>query len=295
MFGRPAIRLGRGLRIAFVLALLSTFPLPVATARDFEGRITATLTRGTETQGWLYTVGTNRMRIERTETDWPYPKNIVDLNTGAITLVFPHNRSFVRLKPADQSAVPQFPGAPARPLPPGVGPQTSSSNWTTVPAAPPLPSAGLPRGVGPQAGGSSVAPGAPGMPAMPIMPPMPMEQVELKATGQTTNLLGYTCACYELKQRGEVMEIWATDKLLPFRAWMPSQPHRFGPKMVDEQWTELLMARKLFPLLATLKFENGRERMRFEVTAVTPQKIEDRDGALFQPPPEYVEIQPLPF
>jgi hypothetical protein len=226
------------------------------------------------------------MRIERTETNWPYPKDIVDLKTSAFTLVFPHNRSFLRLNPANQTAPP--------PVPANIGPTNLPGG--AIPPTPrtptmPMPPGGLPPAVGPQAARAGAAPG---MPAMPMMPPMSMEQVELKATGQTTNLLGYTCVCYELKQRGEVMEIWATDKLLPFRAWMPNQPHRFGPKMLDEQWTELLKAKKLFPLLATLKFENGRERMRFEVTAITPQKIEDRDGALFQPPPDYVEIQPLP-
>jgi hypothetical protein len=159
----------------------------------------------------------------------------------------------------------------------------------------PTPPGGLPPGVGPQAGGPGFSPGTPGMPAMPMMPPTAMEPVELKDTGQTTNLLGYTCSRYEIKQRGEVMEIWATDKLLAFQVWTPNQPHRFGPRTLDEQWSGLLKAKKLFPLLATLKFENGQERMRFEVNAITPQKIDDRDGALFQPPPDYAEIQPLPF
>ena len=48
-------------------------------------------------------------------------------------------------------------------------------------------------------------------------------------------------------------------------------------------------------LLATLKRENGPERLRFEVKSVTPQKAEDQDGALFQPPADYQEVQPLPF
>jgi hypothetical protein len=51
----------------------------------------------------------------------------------------------------------------------------------------------------------------------------------------------------------------------------------------------------LFPLLAILKFENGPERYRFEVKAITPGKITGPDGTLFQPPPNYFEIQPLPF
>lgn len=129
--------------------------------------------------------------------------------------------------------------------------------------------------------------------AMPMMPPMPMERAELKAMNDTTNILGYSCAHYEIRQRGEVMEIWATDKLLPFQPWLRSQPHRFGPRMVEEQWGDMLKVKKLFPLLAILKFSNGVERLHFEVTAIQPDKV--RDDSLFQPPPDYHEIQPLPF
>jgi hypothetical protein len=128
-----------------------------------------------------------------------------------------------------------------------------------------------------------------------MMTPMAMQPTELKPTDQTTNLLGYTCTRYELKERGESMEIWATDKLLPFQPWLASQPPRFGPRRIEEQWVELVKARKLFPLRAVLKFENGPERLRFEVTAIEPGKIDPLDAALFQPPPGYQEIQPLPF
>jgi hypothetical protein len=55
----------------------------------------------------------------------------------------------------------------------------------------------------------------------------------------------------------------------------------------------LLKAKKLFPLLAILKFPNGVERLRFEVTTIQPEKV--RDNSLFQPPPDYQEIQSLPF
>jgi len=128
-----------------------------------------------------------------------------------------------------------------------------------------------------------------------MMPPMMMERMELKATEDKKEILGFPCTRYELKRRGEVMEIWATDKLLPFQPWLANQPHRFGPRMIEEQWGELLRAKKLFPLSATLKFENGPERIRFEVKSIDPKKITDTEGKLFQPPPDYQEIQPLPF
>jgi len=133
------------------------------------------------------------------------------------------------------------------------------------------------------------------MPAMPAMPMMPGAKLELHATEQTTNLLGFTCRGYELKQRGETMEIWATDQLFPFQPYVKNQSHRFTPRMIEAQWAEMVQAQKLFPLLATLKSDQGREGYRFEVQSVTPQKLTDEDAKLFQPPPDYQEIQPLPF
>jgi hypothetical protein len=165
-------------------------------------------------------------------------------------------------------------------------------------AGPPM-AAGMPPGIGPQPGampGMGAGPGMPpGMPAMPPMPMMPgmMEKAELKATGQKTNLLGYACERFELKQRGETLEIWATDQLFPFVAYQQNQPHPGGPRQPEEQWPELMKARRLFPLLVTLRFENGPERYRFEVKSIEPGKV--ADPALFQPPPDYQEIEPLPF
>ena len=122
-----------------------------------------------------------------------------------------------------------------------------------------------------------------------------MEKMELKATGETTNLLGFACQRYEIKQRGETLEIWATEQLFAYQAYVRNQSRRFGPRMIEEQWPGLLTAKKLFPLRTSLRFDNGPERFRFEVKSVTRQKIEGLDGKLFQPPPEYHEIQPLPF
>lgn len=305
---------------ALALPVLLSVNSQFSSAFAFEGQITATITRGGQTQTLLYTVGTNQLRIERAESDRPYPKDIMNLDTGEMILLFPHNRSFVRLKSGAQNqpaAPPGFPGMPGpppmpgMPMPPGAGPQMQpprplpgnigTTNLPGTPAPPQMPQ--MPRtppGVGPQAGSS-----VPGMPAMPMMPPMPMGQVEFKATTETTNLLGYVCTRYELRQRGEVMEIWATDQLLAFEPYVQNQPHRFGPRMIEEQWGGLLKAKKLFPLLAVLRIEPppppagsspappGPERLRFEVQSITPEKISD--NTLFQPPPDYQEIQPLPF
>jgi len=315
---------------SFPWILTAALGLVVGPANAFEGRINATLTRGGQSQTFCYTVGTKDLRIERGETDRPHARNIFDLQTGDLTLLFPHNRSYVRLKASNPNSAPQVPGMPLPPggLPPGIGPQPQAAAPPHVPAPPVPPNLpALPPGIGPQAGATPGAPPMPGMPAMPNLPalppdvgpqagatpgapampgmpnmgampmmPMPgMDQLELKATDDTKTLLGYACIRYELKQRGEMMEIWATDKLLPYQSWQQNQPPRFGPRMLEEQWPELLKARKLFPLLASLKFENGPERLRFEVTTITPEKIADPDGQLFQPPADYHQLDPLPF
>jgi hypothetical protein len=263
-------------RILITATIASSFFIPHS-AFAFKGHITASQNRNGDTQTIFYTVGTNALRIERGEINRPYARNLNALDTGAVTLLFPHNRSFVRLAaPGGNNSPAKMPGIPARPnmpgLPPGIGPQASGST----------------------PGATGFAAGAPQPPSMPMMP-MPGEALELKATGEKTNLLGFACEKFEIKKRGEVMEIWATDKLLPFRAWLQNQPPRFGPRLIEEQWSELVKARKLFPLLASLKFENGPERLRFEVKTITPEKIEDPDGQFFQPPADYHELDPLPF
>jgi hypothetical protein len=276
----------------------------------FEGRIQATLNRGGETEAWLYTVDPNFLRVELTDTNRPNPVDVLELKSGQLALVFPNNRSFIRLKSMGEDRAQALPGFPAvSGIPTGIGalaqsrslPPISPTNFAGSPAPSPLPQlSNLPPGVGPQSAPGASGPGpnsSGGAPAfsMPMMPRPLMEKVELTGTGAHTNLLGLACEKFQLKKRGEVMEIWATDALLPFQNYLRDQPHRFGPRMIEEQWGDLLKARKLFPLRAVLKFENGAERLRFEVKSVTPGRIEDKDGALFQPPPDYHELEPLPF
>ena len=111
----------------------------------------------------------------------------------------------------------------------------------------------------------------------------------------SANILGFACARYELKQRGETLEIWATDKLLPYQPYLRNQPSRFGPRMIEEQWPEMLKERNLFPLRVSLRYDNDTVRFRFEVRSVKEEKIASPDGKLFHPPADYHEIEPLPF
>lgn len=122
-----------------------------------------------------------------------------------------------------------------------------------------------------------------------------MDKMELQATGEKTNLLGLVCEKFEIKQRGQTMEIWATGQLVPFQNYVRNQQPRFGPRRLEEQWAGLLTAKKLFPLRASVHFENGPEHFHFEVQSITAQKLKDEDLKLFQPPEGYVKVEPLPF
>jgi Domain of unknown function (DUF4412) len=279
-----------------VLPIMGCLAALASTAGSFEGRIHAVMTQGNETNALLYTAGTDSLRVEMTATNWPNPVDILDRNSGAFTLLFPNNRSFVHLKAASEASTSATRGPLGMPmppggLPPGIGPQ-STPVAPSMPAMPNMPT--LPPGVGPQ---SPAGPGASGMPSMPAMPMpmMPSAKLELQVTGQKTNLLGFTCEQYVLKQRGETLEIWATDQLLPYQPYLQNQPHRFSPQRIEEQWPGMLTNRKLFPLLVSLRYNNGAERFHFEVTSVTPQKLTAAEAKLFQPPTDYHEIQPLPF
>lgn len=281
--------------MALTLLTLSTLNLPLSTCLAFEGRINATITQGNQSQTLLYTVGTNFLRVEITGNNLPNPVDILDRNSGALTMLFPHNRSFMHLKSTSENATAPFPAMPLPPgnLPPGVGPTTPPG----MPGSLPMPSAPSAPPGAPARPQMPVMPNMPTAGGMPAMPPMPMmaEPLELKATGAKTNLLGFACEQYEIKQRGETMEIWATSQLLPFQKYVLNQPNRFGPRMIEEQWATFVTAKKLFPLLVSLHLENGVDRYRFEVQSVTPQHLTEEDMKLFQPPDGYFEIQPLPF
>jgi hypothetical protein len=284
----------------FGVALAANLAAAVTSASAFEGKIEIVTFQGSESSSLRYTVGADSLRIETTGNTAPNPIDIFDLKTGALTLIFPHNRSLLRLKSGstvrESAALARSDIAIPRPSDiPGTSPM-------------PPPPGGLPPGVGPQptgippGGPSNGAARSPGvsMPPISVMPAMPMptsmtEKFELKSTGKKETILGFPCEQFEVKSRGETMEIWATDKLLPFQSYLRNQRPRFGPPMLEEQWPALLTAKKLFPLRVVLHSDGDTVRFRFEVKSIKPEKIEDKDGKLFQPPSDYSEIQPLPF
>lgn len=306
---RTAVWLKRN-SIALIVAvstLRSTF------AGAFEGHIVATLIRGVDVQTFRYAVTTNHVRIERGEADHRYPVDLIDRMSGEITLLFPHNHSFVRLEgnrsevrhglpntPATPSRLGQF-SADGNPASPGIFPAGSVAPKTTDPHGFPAIPARQPNP------GSPIEAGSPPDGGRRFMPRMPMDQADFSATGDSTNLLGYICTRYELKQRGVTMEVWATDQLLPFEPYLASQPPSSVTPVLEERWGAILKARGLFPLLAVLRMDMppvssvaasapaSPERLHFEVKSITAETTDDTDGSLFRPPQDYQEITPLPF
>src|ERR1700690_3600083 len=128
-----------------VLPILGCLAALASTAVGFEGRIHAVMSQGNETNALLYTATMTSLRVEMTATNWPNPVDILDRDSGALTLLFPNNRSFVHLNPATDAATPAAPGPLGMPMPPG----------------------GLPPGIGPQTQAT------PAMPPMPTIPPRP--------------------------------------------------------------------------------------------------------------------------
>lgn len=238
--------------------------LVVSPVNAFEGRITAETTRGNQTVPLLYTVGADFVRVEVAGTQGPpTPVDIFDLKSDQLMLLFPQNRSYVRLTSLAENN--QMKGG-FRPI-----------AVTPGPGAFPPP------------------PGMPTIPAMPRQRAMPMQKLEFHATGRMTNILAFPCRQYELQRRGQTMGIWATDQLPPLKPYLRQQTHGGGPPTMEEPWSAWLADQKLCPLYVTVRGANGVDHLLFKLKSVTAAKMAGENAELFQPPADYLEIKPLPF
>lgn len=282
----------------------------------FEGTVSATLTRaGTEATQFLFTRKTNLLRTE-SATNKLEPINMVDLQEKKLTIIYPHNSTFVHVDLTKTTAGPGAPKPPPGfPTPPNmpISPQPDTqkdlhpSPPPSFPSPPPLPSmpqlpnpaaAGpqMPAVLGPGMGMPGVPAGAGmGMPSMPMIPPMHsmLGAAELKKTDKTKTIHGFDCTLYTISDRMQNFEIWATpdSAFFPFRLLQRNHNERhFGPQMLEDTWPELLRSKSLFPMEASLKTEeNGPERLSFKVDKIEKKKIEN--AQLFLPPEKYVEIE----
>ena len=263
-----------------LLALVLAMPplLVCATDKDnnFEGTLTATETRDGVAMQFLYSRKGDKLRIEPGDKSKPEAVNIVDLAAKRLTIVYPHNSTFVVV---DLTKTPAPSGAPN--LPPGFPPASKVGQLQA--GAPTIPSFPPPSTRGPAI---SPPPGFPTPPPMPSMPPMPQisnsaaaglmpppqrfgppgmppmpgmggfgAAPELKKTDKTRKIQGFDCTLYTLSDHGETFEIWAIPDaaLFPFRLARANYQNRhFGPVMLEQEWIELLRNQSLFPLEATL-------------------------------------------
>jgi hypothetical protein len=271
--------------ITLLALVLAMPPLLVCAAdkdKSFEGALTVTETRGGVAMQFLYSRKGDKLRIEHGDKSKPEAVNIVDLAAKKLTIVYPHNSTFVVV---DLTKIPAPSGAPN--LPPGFPPLSNvvqlQAGAPTVPSFPPPPTPGPAISPPP---GFPTPPPIPSMPPMPQMPnnpmasgaahmPMPPPQgfgapgmppmpgtggfgaaPELKKTDKTRKIQGFDCTLYTLSDHGETFEIWATPDaaLFPFRLVQSNYRSRhFGPVMLEERWIELLRNQSLFPLEATLR------------------------------------------
>jgi hypothetical protein len=292
-----------------VITLYASISCAFATDKNttFEGTISATLTRaGTQVTNFEFNRKGNLLRVENT-TNKLEPINIVDLAANKLTIIYPHNTTFVRVDLTKRAAQPGAPPLP--PNPPSLG--SGAAGFPTPPNAlqseaatgqigptispPPMPSI-PPIPNNPMA----AAPGM-GMPSIPMMPAMPgmSGPAELKKTDKTKKIQGFECTLYTMRDRMETFEIWATNdsNLFPFRLIERDYlGRRFGPQMIEETWPEKLREKSLFPIEATLKMEpGGQERLSFKVGKIDSAKADKIDPNLFQPPEKYIEIPASQF
>ena len=278
----------------FAFAVFATAQWTLAAEKNgtFEGVMSATLTRaGTEAQQIVFTRKSNLLRIENT-TSKLEPVNIVDFAAKKLTIVYPHNTTFVRVDLAKKNPVGEaasFPG-------------TTASSTPVPNMSPSMPTGRMLNGAGKMPELPAPGMGMPQMqvPAIPVGPgagilPMPgmFGPAELKKTDQTKQIQGFDCTLYTIAERGQNFEIWATNDapFFPFRLVERDYlGRRFGPQMIEESWAKLLRDQSLFALEATLKMEaEGHERLSFKIDKIEKKKI--ADDQLFQPPDKYLEIE----
>jgi hypothetical protein len=289
--------------LAIAIALLFPARERRAEAASFEGTVSASLTRSeTDTTQFLFTRKGDQLRIEHTDKSKPEPVNIVDLAAKKLTIIYPHNSTFVQVdltKAETQTGGPNLP--PGFPPPPKMNTSPGEAAITPVRIGPAIsPPPGFPtpppRPSMPPMPNNPLA-GAPNMPMMPPMPPMGGfgATPELKKTDKAKKIQGFDCTLYTISDRMETFEIWATpdSTLFPFRLLERNYDNRhFGPVMLEEKWSELLQKKSLFPLEATLRTDRGDlERLTFKVDKIEKKQVEN---GLFAVPEHYYEIKPGP-
>lgn len=258
-----------------------------AKEKSFQGTVTVTETRGDVATQFLFTRKGDKLRIEHTDKSKAEPVNIVDLAAQKLTIVYPHNSSFVEIDLTKADASPSAHNPPRGfPPPPPINQPARAARPGPANSPPP---------------GFPTPPNVDSMPPLPnpamAGPPMPgmaraAGPLELKKTDKTRNVQGFDCTLYTISDAMETLELWATNDaaLFPLQPLRANYNRRFGPQMLEEQWIGLLQKQSLFPLEATLKARTGGPpQFSFKVEKIERKAIDDE--SLFKAPDGYYQIR----
>lgn len=256
-----------------ILALGFCVSSTTADAEDFaplsEGELSLSVTLGQREEVHRYRIKDGQMRIDRPGESIPSPPvNLVDLRSGRVTILRPHNGTARSFTPSD--------APPAGKLPGGEAPE--------MPALPEHP---------PQAQ-KDVIPGPSAMSAVPGRPNT--ATFTLEAMEATRKIHGFPCRKHTLElPREGTLTLWLTKekRLFPFHTLRYEGPRRFGREAWPEQVASLLRQKQRFPLLLTLKESTDEEKQttaelaRWEVTSVQRSPLEVSEEDLFAVPDSF--------
>jgi len=282
-----------------------------------EGELTMRISHRSEySQTHRYQLKNSQLLIYRPGEIIPAPSlNLIDLNTGLVKIIYPHNGTWREYSSNQESTSTAFPSLPK--FPSGIFPNISPPTIPTPPfnigpGMPGSPPSGLELGSAPP----SPQPGIPPIPvlsnfpasAFAAIPSMPgtNEPPTLTKAGATRMIHGYDCQRYtlEIPQEG-TLTLWLTDSLPPFHILISHPPAKQHRTQWRDHWPSLLREKKLFPLLAILRPTQEEDReangsaqsqdqeiSRWEITQISPKIFVDQELAAFTVPADFHRLDP---
>lgn len=287
-------------------------------------------TEGSHISEYLYTLNQTTAHLQRLgeATNPPSPWNLIDRQSGKITILRPHNQSVTTLAsdafdhkpeppreiqlPPGYELPPQIAEALKNPGKPVSTPTSLNSrigpdpallpDGATLPEIPETPA--VPTAPNPPPG----IPGG-GLPAMPPMilggmPPIGgMDSTplgELIAHEKTKGIQGHTCQRHTMMlDRGLELELWLTTSkdLPPFHLLLWDGPPHFGGRNWLREWPHAIRKAGKFPLLAALREKTpdaqdpSPEISRWEIISIQPATPE---AELFHIPDNYLNTDTAP-
>lgn len=270
------VRLGRCVASSFILLAATAHAGPF-----FEGCVIASLGQPKgHTITLLYTRSGAHLRIENADKKATDPINLLDLQKGQLTILFPKDSTYVRIDASRSSSrLEVIPSLPSK-----LDPEVKIAPAQEIAAfATPYPS-NLKH-----AAPLTELSGAPSTDSR-------WHPVLTKLEGRRRNF-DRPCQAYDVIFDPMRVTIWATKDsgLFPFRLLQRRYSvEHFGLRQPEEEWSHLLRRESLFPMEVRLCLSpSSEERILFKVEKIERKKIED--VGLFEVPDGFREIQAPPF